>query len=218
MKTSIKLAFLLLMALPLMQACKSKDDDAPATNTEPKEQVVEITTDFGLMYVWLYKATPKHRDNFLKLTKEGFFDGTTFHRIIPGFVIQGGDPNSKDSDSTNDGSGGPNYTIPAEIKDTIKHERGVLAAARLPDSVNPLKASSGSQFYISMSTSGTKNLDGNYTVFGMVMKGMDVADAIVAQPKNNANNRPFKDITMHVKILDKTLKEIKDEYGYVPKY
>lgn len=218
MKTSIKLATLLLLVLPMMQACKSKDDNGPATNSEPKEQVAEISTDFGKMYVWLYKATPQHRDNFLKLAKDGFFDGTTFHRIVPGFVIQGGDPNSKDSDTTNDGSGGPNYTIPAEIRDTIKHERGVLAAARLPDSVNPQKASSGSQFYISVSTTGTKNLDGNYTVFGMVMKGMDVADAIVAQPKNKITNRPFTNITMQVKILEKTLKEIKDEYGYVPKY
>lgn len=218
MKASAKLALILLLALPIMQACKSKDDIGPTGSSEPKEQIAEISTDFGKMYVWLYKATPKHRDNFLKLAKEGYFDGTTFHRIVPGFVIQGGDPNSKDSDTTNDGSGGPNYTIPAEIRDTIKHERGVLAAARLPDSVNPQKASSGSQFYISVSTTGTKGLDGGYTVFGMVMKGMDVADAIVGQPKNKTNNRPFTNITMQVKILEKTLKEIKDEYGYTPKY
>jgi cyclophilin family peptidyl-prolyl cis-trans isomerase len=130
-------------------------------------------------------------------------------------MIQGGDPNSKDSDTTNDGTGGPNYTIPAEIKSEIKHKRGVIAAARTS---NPAKASSGSQFYISVSTAGTAGLDNNYTVFGFVMKGMEYADNIVSQPRNMTNNRPFQNQTMQVKVIKKSLKEIKDEYGYTPEF
>ncbi|MEZ4805648.1 MAG: peptidylprolyl isomerase [Bacteroidia bacterium] len=138
--------------------------------TGPKEDILEINTSYGKMYVWLYKATPLHRENYLKLGREGYLNNTTFHRVIPDFMIQGGDPNSKDTDPNNDGQGGPGYTIPAEIRDSIKHHRGVMAAARTN---NPEKASSGSQFYISVSTSGTAGLDGNYTVFGEVMSGIE---------------------------------------------
>ena len=91
-------------------------------------------------------VAPKHVENFVKLAREKFYDGTTFHRVIPGFMIQGGDPNSRDADPSNDGIGGPGYTIPAEIK--LKHERGSVATARQGDQVNPAKASSGSQFFI----------------------------------------------------------------------
>ena len=181
------------------------------------EDVVEMTTPFGNMYIWLYKATPLHRANFLKLSNDGFFNNTTFHRVIPNFMIQGGDPNSKDSDISNDGSGGPGYTIPAEIRDTIQHERGVLAAARLGDAVNPTRASSGSQFYISVSTAGTKGLDKQYTVFGYVMKGIEYADSIVKQSRSS-KDRPFVDQKMQVRVIRKTLAEIKAEYNYVPKY
>ncbi len=200
----------------LLNACKSKK--APPV---PKEQIIELSTSFGTMYIWLYKATPLHRANFLQLAKDSFYDNTTFHRIISGFMIQGGDPNSKDNDPNNDGQGGPytkdpipvQYTIPAEIRDTIKHVRGALAAARTN---NPEKASSGSQFYICHSTSGTSFLNGQYTVFGMVMKGQEVIDLIVSQPKNEMD-RPIKDIKMKVRILEKTLEQIKTEYNYVPR-
>ena len=131
--------------------------------------------------------------------------------------MQGGDPNTKDTDSTNDGTGDPGYTIPAEIRDSIKHDRGALAAARLSDAVNPLKASSGSQFYICHSKSGTQGLNNQYTVFGMVMKGLNVIDSVVKQPKNKTTNRPYSDVKMQVKVLKKTLDEIKLEYNYVPK-
>ncbi len=198
----------------ILSACKAKKEEAPII---PKEDVVEMTTPFGNMYIWLYKATPLHRENFLKLSRDGFFNNTTFHRVIPNFMIQGGDPNSKDADITNDGSGGPGYTIPAEIRDSIKHERGVLAAARLGDGVNPTRASSGSQFYISVSTAGTKGLDNQYTVFGYVMKGIEYADSIVKQARSS-KDRPFVDQKMQVRVIQKTLAEIKAEYNYVPKY
>jgi len=155
------------------------------------------------------------KENFLKLASEDYYDSTTFHRVISGFMAQGGDPNSKDADPTNDGSGGPGYTVPAEIRDSINHERGALAAARTN---NPAKASSGSQFYICHSTSGTAGLDGNYTVYGMVMQGIEVVDSLVIQPKDASNNRPLTDIVMDVNVLNKTLEEISSEYGYVPRY
>ena len=208
------LFYTFLAASIILSACKAKKEEAPII---PKEDVVEMTTPFGNMYIWLYKATPLHRENFLKLSRDGFFNNTTFHRVIPNFMIQGGDPNSKDADITNDGSGGPGYTIPAEIRDSIKHERGVLAAARLGDGVNPTRASSGSQFYISVSTAGTKGLDNQYTVFGYVMKGIEYADSIVKQPRSS-KDRPFVDQKMQVKVIQKTLAEIKAEYNYVPKY
>lgn len=181
------------------------------------EEIIQISTQYGDMYLWLYKATPLHRENFLKLAKDSFYNNTTFHRIISGFMMQGGDPNTKDTDSTNDGTGDPGYTIPAEIRDSIKHDRGALAAARLSDAVNPLKASSGSQFYICHSKSGTQGLNNQYTVFGMVMKGLNVIDSVVKQPKNKTTNRPYSDVKMQVKVLKKTLDEIKLEYNYVPK-
>lgn len=208
--------FSLLMLFLFSGACtKEEPTTTAAQKKEPKEQIIEISTTYGNMYIWLYKATPLHRANFLKLAMEGFYDGTTFHRIIPNFMIQGGDPNSKDSDPNNDGGGGPDYTIPAEIRDTIKHERGALAAARTN---NPEKASSGSQFYICHSTAGTAGLNNNYTVYGMVMQGVNVIDSIVMQPKDPANNRPYDDIKMKVRVIEKCLKEIKDEYNYEPKY
>lgn len=208
------LFYTLIAASIVFSACKAKNEEAPII---PTEDVVEMTTPFGNMYIWLYKATPLHRENFLKLSKDGFFNNTTFHRVIPNFMIQGGDPNSKDADINNDGTGGPGYTIPAEIRDSIKHERGVLAAARMGDAVNPTRASSGSQFYISVSTAGTKGLDNQYTVFGYVMKGIEYADSIVKQARSS-KDRPFVDQKMQVRVIQKTLAEIKSEYNYVPKY
>lgn len=209
-----KTLYLLLTVAVTMITLSCKKEDPKEPNKDPKEYVVEISTDFGNMYIWLHKETPKHRDNFLKLSREKFFDSTTFHRIIPGFVIQGGDPNSKDNDPGNDGNGGPGYTIPAEFVDSLKHIRGAVAAARLGDNVNPQRESSGSQFYIVMDENNTKHLNGAYTVFGYVMKGMNVADSIVNQPKSPGNNRPLTDIRMYVKVLEKTKKEIKAEYNF----
>lgn len=204
-----RILLLLCSFLFLLQACKK--DKAPDPVTEQKEQIIEIKTNFGNMYVWLYKETPLHRANFLQLASEGFYNQTTFHRIIQGFMIQGGDPYSKDADPANDGYGGPGYTIPAEFVDTLKNVRGALATAR---DGNPQKASNGSQFYINLVHN--TSLDQNYTVFGMVVKGIEVADQIVIQPKDG-NDRPLTNITMQVNILEKTKTEIFTEYGYTIK-
>ena len=118
------------------------------TAQSPKEELVSIQTEYGDMLVLLYDETPQHKENFIKLAKEGFYDSTTFHRIIDGFMIQGGDPNSKDDNEMNDGQGGPGYTIPAEFNSKFIHKRGAIAAARTGGPQNPEKRSSGSQFYI----------------------------------------------------------------------
>lgn len=114
-----------------------------------KIEIVELHTSMGNMYLWLYDKTPQHKANFLKLAKEGFYDSLLFHRVIRDFMVQGGDPNSKDSTQKQMfGQGGPGYTLPAEFDTTLIHKKGALAAARMPDKMNPEKASSGSQFYI----------------------------------------------------------------------
>jgi len=182
------------------------------------EKIIEIKTNFGNMYMWLYKETPLQRANFLELASKDYFDSTTFHRCVDNFVIQGGDPNSKDSDSTNDGSGGPSYTIPAEINannSKLTHTFGAVGAARQGDAVNPLKASNGSQFYIVVPTAGTSFLNGNYTVFGRILKGMEVAKLIEKQAKN-PNGRPYVDVKMDVNVIEKTLAELAAEFNFVP--
>lgn len=207
----------------------------------------EMLVPQGRMVIRLFNETPAHRDNFRKLVAEGFFDGTTFHRIIEGFMVQGGDPNSKDDDPYNDGQGGPGYTLPAEIESGLFHKRGVLAAARTGDAVNPERRSSGSQFYVVQGTTfddqtldmveqqirmatrdtsfafsdkarkayieegGAPNLDGQYTVFGEVVEGLDVLDAIagVPTPRKTGDrvspqlvDRPLEAVAMTVRALD----------------
>jgi cyclophilin family peptidyl-prolyl cis-trans isomerase len=208
-----KLLTLLFATLVIFQACKkdNKEDTTPVPTPVAKEKVIEIKTTQGNMYMWLYKETPLHRENFLKLAADGFYDNTTFHRIIVDFMIQGGDPNSKDNNPGNDGTGGPGYTIPAEFVADLKNVPGAVATARLPDNVNPQKASSGSQFFINVKDNAF--LNNNYTVFGVIMKGMEVANKIVIQPADG-NNRPFTDIKMDVNVLEKTKAEILSEYGY----
>jgi cyclophilin family peptidyl-prolyl cis-trans isomerase len=213
----MKNIYLIIAVLFVFASCKKEETPTPQ-NTAPKdttEKIIQINTSFGTMYMWLYKETPLHRANFLGLADSNFFDNTTYHRIISNFMIQGGDPNSKDSDPNNDGSGGPGYTIPAEI-DTSKfrHARGEVAAARLGNAQNPLKASSGSQFYICHSTSGTKHLDNEYTVFGKIIKGIEVVDAIIVQPKNTSTNRPLTDIKMDVNVVEKTRQQLRTEFNF----
>lgn len=264
-----------------------------------KVEVVQISTSMGDVYVWLYKDTPIHRKNFLKLAKKGFFDQTTFHRVIKNFMIQGGDPYSRMADKKDSiGEGGPGYELKAEIRHM--HKRGVLAAARNGDEVNPEQKSSGSQFYIVQgrtytdeqlnqaedrinswwknnifcrilyypknktekqeyltamthgqkdvmmkihakfqaqvdstwktmtpfkftpeqreiykTTGGAAHLDGNYTAFGEVLKGMDVVDKIAAA-KTGPMDRPVQDIPMTVKVLKMSTKEFKQTFGTDP--
>ena len=157
----------------------------------PAEPVFDIVTNYGTMRVQLYSKTPKHRDNFAKLALEGYYDGLLFHRVINGFMIQGGDPLTRDTSMVAKyGTGGPDYTVPAEFVPEYKHKKGALAAARRGDAANPLKASSGSQFYIVQSPEACAQLDGAYTVFGQTLSGLDVIDKIAAVP--TYKNQPPK--------------------------
>jgi cyclophilin family peptidyl-prolyl cis-trans isomerase len=193
-----------------------------------RKRDVEIVTSMGPIVVRLSDSTPLHRDNFLKLVKQGYYDSVLFHRVINQFMIQAGDPDSKHAASgTPLGEGGPSYTVPAEFRTTLFHKKGALAAARQGDDVNPQKASSGSQFYIvqgrtftdgrmdTLETTrlkgrkipaderevyktigGTPHLDQGYTVFGEVVKGLDVVDKIAVVPtsKGEDRDRPLQDV------------------------
>ena len=194
----------------LFLSCDKKKDDAPKQNDPIKENIIEIKTSFGNMYMWLNKSTVKHRANFLKLAGDNFYDSTTFHRCVNNFVIQGGDPLSKDAIPGNDGTGGPGYLIDAEIDiSKYTHDYGAVGTAR---DNNPEKKSNGSQFYIVIQTGGSHSLDNNYTVFGKIIKGMDVALTINKQPKTS--DKPNSNIYMDVNLLQKTQAEITSEYGY----
>ncbi len=211
MKTKPLYLLLLLVTLSFSSLAQEKKA-LPKT-----DYVITIKTEFGDMVALLYNATPKHKENFIKLASEGFYNGTTFHRVIKDFMIQGGDPNSKDSIPGNDGQGGPNYTVPAEFVPTLKHVKGAIAAARMGDQVNPQKASSGSQFYIVQNAKGTPFLDGSYTVFGQVIKGVEVTDKIAEQPKGYGD-RPSKNITMTVTAKKMKVKKIIKTYGVTSFY
>ena len=195
----MKKSFFLLLIVSVMV---SVTGGAQTKQQVQKQVQFVIHTDFGDMKGVLYNETPKHRDNFVKLAKSGYYDGTLFHRVIPGFMIQGGDPNSKNAKPGQRlGMGGPGYTIPAEFNPKLLHKRGALAAARLGGPSNPAKESSGSQFYIVEPEKGVHQLDNDYTVFGEVTQGLDVITKIASTLRDNAD-RPLKDIKMTVKILE----------------
>ncbi len=208
--------------------------ETPATRPaapEKKNQKAIIKTDYGNITVLLYDETPIHRDNFIKLADEGFYNGTLFHRVIKDFMIQGGDPDSRDAAPNQPlGRGGPGYTLEAEFYPEFYHKKGALAAARMGDQMNPEKRSSGSQFYIVQGKKiskpelnslasrsgafytpeqinvyedigGTPFLDTQYTVFGEVVDGMDVIDRI-ANVQTGSANRPIKDIRMTVELIN----------------
>ncbi|WP_018476950.1 peptidylprolyl isomerase [Pontibacter roseus] len=196
----IALSMLLLACMPLAAFAQK----AP----KGKDQLVTISTPLGEMRLILFDDTPKHKENFLKLAKSGFYDGTTFHRVVDGFMIQGGDPKSKQGNTMN-----IDYNVPAEILPKYKHQRGAVAAARLDDRVNPQRASSGSQFYIVENHNGTPQLDEAYTVFGQVVDGLEVIDKIASQPKDG-RDRPLSDIKMTVKVEEVKKKKIAKKYDY----
>ena len=161
--------------------------------TLPEEPEFDIVTNLGTITIKLYSKTPKHRENFEKLALTGYYDGLLFHRVINGFMIQGGDPFTKDTSATavaKYGQGGPGYTIPAEFVPEYKHKKGALAAARKGDVANPMKESSGSQFYIVHDAAACAQLDGGYTVFGETVKGLDIIDRIAAVATDN-RDRPL---------------------------
>lgn len=264
----------------------SSNEDVLAGN----DYLVTIKTDLGEMKAILHDETPKHKENFVKLANEGFFDSLLFHRVIQGFMIQGGDPNSKDAKPGDRlGNGGPGYTVPAEFNDKLFHKKGALSAARQSDAVNPEKASSGSQFYIVQgqitprqnlesdqpmmmaaqhliqtqpnhslvaefrtafetggdagyvakvkekmneiaeatgkkvimpkerieaysTVGGAPYLDEDYTVFGQVISGLDVIDAI-AGVQTGMGDRPMQDVRMYVSVKEMPKKEIAERYG-----
>ncbi len=161
--------------------------------TDKPETVALIHTTMGDITVKLYNDTPLHRDNFIKLVNEGWYEGSYFHRIIQNFMIQGG--------HNKDGKVDPGYTIEAEILPIHSHKKGALAAARLGDQANPEKRSSGCQFYIVQNQNGTPHLDGGYTVFGEVIMGLDVVDKIAAV-QTGRGDMPVKPITMTIEIVD----------------
>jgi len=278
-------SFLVLLGIAvfLVTGCAQKMD-----------HVVTIKTRYGEMVAILYDETPKHKENFIKLAKEHFYDSLLFHRVMQGFMIQGGDPDSKNATKGQRlGNGGPGYTIEAEFKPHLFHEKGALSAARLGDAMNPEKASSGSQFYIVQGTKqsetqlkldpqkfqralqqffqkpenqvyfdsirtfseardekgfevymaslkplvesqlgisvekeisprsletyttvgGTPQLDGAYTVFGKVIKGLEVIDQIAAAP-GDASHRPLEDVRMTVTVEEMPRRKIEKLYGY----
>ena len=261
---------------------------------QKKDHLVTIKTKYGEMVAILYDETPRHKENFIKLAKEHYFDSLLFHRVIEGFMIQGGDPDSRKAGKNQRlGNGGPGYTIAAEFNPKLFHEKGALSAARLGDAMNPDKASSGSQFYIVQGTKhtlsqikvdqqkygralqdffaraenksyfdtintffqrrdehgyqayleklkplvekqlgisvdkdlspavveayttvgGTPQLDGQYTVFGKVIAGLEVIDKIAAAPKDAAD-RPIEDIRMQVTVEEVPRRKIEKTYGY----
>lgn len=278
---------IIILLLILVSACGEKD------------YVVVIKTDYGEMKAILYDETPQHKENFIKLVQEGFYDSLLFHRVMQGFMIQGGDPDSKNAEpGARLGLGGPGYTVPAEILPQFFHQKGALSAARQPDQFNPRKESSGSQFYIVQgqvyspeqldanaeeikyakvvnqlnrlfgegkqpdllqelitlqkagdqenlrrrtmesipvleqeygpmtfpevtqaereaytTIGGTPHLDGDYTVFGRVVEGIDVIDKIASQ-STDPNNRPNTDIIMTISLLELPRKEITEKYRY----
>jgi len=211
-QTLILLALVGILAVPAVAAEEETGSEAKAAAAEEKDtaqteaEVAVIKTNMGTIVIQFFaEDCPKSTANFMKLANAKFYDGVKFHRVIPGFVVQGGDPNSKDADRANDGQGGPGYTVPAEIKH--KHKRGAVAAARLPDQVNPKKESSGSQFYIAVKA--LPSLDGNYTVYGEVIEGMDVVDKIVAVRRDSRDNpiEPVVMETVRIQAKSKVMKK-----------
>ena len=155
--------------------------------------IAVIKTKFGDIKIQLFPDVASgHVENFVKLAQDGFYDGTTFHRVMPDFMIQGGDPNSKNEDRKTHGVGGPGYSIKAEFSQTLTHKRGILSMARAQD-----PNSAGSQFFIIVADS--KFLDKQYSIFGEVIEGMDVADKIVNVKRDSMDN-PLDKVTMKVTI------------------
>ena len=173
---------------------KSNQNNTDMTEITAPEPEFEIVTNYGTMTIKLYEKTPKHRDNFVKLVNEKYYDGIRFHRVIEGFMIQTGDPYSRDLSMIDAwGTGGPDYTIPAEFVNQYYHKKGALAAARKGDMANPRKASSGSQFYIVHDENACLHLDGQYSIFGEVTEGLDVIDRIATVP-TDYYDRPLEDV------------------------
>ena len=171
-----------------------ENETAEMENVQINEPEFDIVTTHGTMRVKLYAKTPKHRDNFTKLVADKYYDGIRFHRVIEGFMIQAGDPYSRDTSKIDMwGQGGPDYTVPAEFVNEYWHKKGAIAAVRKGDMANPKKASSGSQFYIVHDENACLHLDGQYSIFGEVTEGLEVIDRIASVPVDRMD-RPYEDV------------------------
>jgi len=206
-----KYLFLVLIAFSVTVISCNKDDDNDDDNNPPepnKYEVVKVETDFGDFMIWLYDETPLHRDNFLDLTRQGFYDSLIYHRVVDDFVVQGGDPEGT-------GYGGPGYTIPAEIIDSMHHQYGAVGAARQSDYWNPERESNGSQYYIVCDPDGEPLLDSLYTIFGFVFSGMDAVFDI-SKVDVDTNYRPYQDVYMKKLSVEKyTAAELENDFSFV---
>jgi len=203
---------LLMALLLLIPAAQAAAPLAKGPRKGRKDDVVTITTPEGIIRLLLFKDTPLHRANFLQKARSGFYNGTTFHRVIDGFMVQGGDANSKDADPANDGQGhAGDPTVPAELGPGHPHVYGALAAARTGGPAGT--PSSNSQFYLVENRGGTHRLDGQYTVFGQVIQGLDVVDKI-AKVAKDARDRPLTNVPMTMKVEHLRKKKITKIYGY----
>jgi peptidyl-prolyl cis-trans isomerase B (cyclophilin B) len=192
--------FLAVMAVACLcaQSASAEIKSKKFTQEEIKKMAdtkAVIETKFGNIELKFFPdVAPNHVNNFIELAKKGFYDGTIFHRVIPGFMVQGGDPNSKNANKATHGTGGPGYTVKAEFSDK-HHKRSILSMARAQD-----PNSAGSQFFICVADAPF--LDKQYTVFGEVVSGMDVVDKIVSQPRDPRDN-PNERVEMKVKVVEK---------------
>jgi peptidyl-prolyl cis-trans isomerase B (cyclophilin B) len=195
-KTIMLLAVLLFCSANTCQVLSAGIRHRSYTKEEVKrmrDTEAVIQTRLGQIHLKFFPdVAPNHVNNFIELAEKGFYNGTTFHRIIPGFMIQGGDPHSKDKDRTRHGTGGPGYSLKAEFSNT-PHRRGTLSMARSAD-----PDSAGSQFFICVGDA--PHLNGQYTVFGEVIDGMDAVDTIVSQPRDRRDN-PIERIEMTVEVI-----------------
>ena len=199
MKKLIAFSVFVLLLVSVTNSCKKNDN-----NQDTKYEVIKMQTNHGVIMLWLYEDTPLHKANFDSLAKAGFYDGLIFHRVIKDFMNQGGDPSGN-------GTGGPGYTIKAEIKTSLTHKFGAVGAAR---DNNPEKRSNGSQFYIVNNTSGAHSLDGDYTVFGETIDGLDVVTEI-GNVATDASDKPLTDVVMtKVEVVEYTAQELLDNFGF----
>ncbi|MEP7066447.1 MAG: peptidylprolyl isomerase [Gemmatimonadota bacterium] len=191
----------LLFAVPL--ACSSAH---PGVLTSKQYDVGRIDTRLGEILFVLYDQTPRHKESFMKLASSHYFDSLTFNRVIKNFVAQGGCPD------TPEGFSGSPYLLAPEFKPELRHVYGAVGAGR---DNNPGQLSAGCQFYIVANKDGLARLDDHYTVYGQVVKGMDVVEAIVSEPKDSTN-KPVKDIPLHVDVMAMSADQLR-KYGFDPK-
>ena len=180
---------------------------ATAARSDKSYSIGRIETPTGEILFVLFDRTPHHKESFIKLAGSHYWDSLTFNRVIPNFVAQGGCPD------TPEGFSGSPYLLAPEFSDSIKHVYGAVGAGR---DDNPGQLSAGCQFYIVANKDGLPRLDNHYTVYGQVVKGMDVVESIVAAPRDSAN-KPFTPITLHIDVVSMSAGDLKKKYGYVPK-